>query len=73
MRVFDNMVLRKVFGPMRDEVTGECRRLRNEELCEVNFSSECFSGDKIRKNEMGGTCSTYGEKESYILGFGGES
>ena len=32
MRAFGNMVLRRVFGPRRDEVTGEWRRLRNEEL-----------------------------------------
>jgi len=30
--VFENMVLRRIFGPRRDEVTGEWRRLRNEEL-----------------------------------------
>ena len=32
LRVFENMVLRRIFGPMRDEVTGEWRRLHNEEL-----------------------------------------
>ena len=32
LRVFENMVLRKVFGPKRDEVTGEWRKLHNEEL-----------------------------------------
>ena len=32
LRVFENMVLRRIFGPRRDEVTGEWRRLRNEEL-----------------------------------------
>jgi len=32
LRVFDNMVLRRIFGPRRDEVTGEWRRLHNEEL-----------------------------------------
>jgi hypothetical protein len=30
--VFENSVLRKIFGPKRDEVTGEWRRLQNEEL-----------------------------------------
>jgi hypothetical protein len=30
--VFENRVLRRVFGPKRDEVTGEWRKLRNEEL-----------------------------------------
>jgi len=32
LRVFENRVLRRVFGPMRDEVTGEWRKLHNEEL-----------------------------------------
>jgi len=31
LRMFDNRVLRRVFGPMRDEVTGEWRKLHNEE------------------------------------------
>jgi hypothetical protein len=30
--VFENRVLRKIFGPKRDEVTGEWRKLQNEEL-----------------------------------------
>jgi len=32
LRVFENMVLRSIFGPRRVEVTGEWRRLHNEEL-----------------------------------------
>ena len=32
LRVFENRVLRRIFGPMKDEVTGEWRRLHNEEL-----------------------------------------
>ena len=32
LRVLENRVLRRVFGPMRDEVTGEWRKLHNEEL-----------------------------------------
>ena len=31
-RVFENMVLRRIFGPRRDEITGEWRRLHNEEI-----------------------------------------
>ena len=30
--MFENMVLRRIFGPRRDEVTGELRRLHNEEV-----------------------------------------
>jgi hypothetical protein len=32
LRVFENRVLRRIFGPKRDEVTGESRKLHNEEL-----------------------------------------
>jgi hypothetical protein len=32
MRVFDNRVLRRIFGPKKDKVTGEWRKLHNEEL-----------------------------------------
>jgi hypothetical protein len=32
LRVFENKVLRRIFGPKRDEVTGGCRELHNEEL-----------------------------------------
>jgi len=32
LRVFENMVFRRIFGPGRDEVTGEWRRLHNEGL-----------------------------------------
>ena len=35
LRVFENRVLRRIFGPRRDEVMGEWRRLHNEELIEL--------------------------------------
>jgi hypothetical protein len=36
--VFENRVLRRVFGPKRDVVTGELRKLRNEELRDLYSS-----------------------------------
>ena len=38
LRVFENMVLRRLFGPRRDEVTGEWMRLHNEELNDLYSS-----------------------------------
>jgi hypothetical protein len=38
LRVFDNRVLRTIFGPKRNEVTGEWRRLHNEEIYDVHIS-----------------------------------
>jgi len=37
-RVFENRVLRKIFGPRSDEVTGEWRRLHNKELSDLYCS-----------------------------------
>jgi hypothetical protein len=56
LRVFENRVLGRIFGPERDEVTGESRKLHNEEL--NNLYSSPSSGE-IEKSEMGGACSTY--------------
>jgi hypothetical protein len=58
--MFENRVLRSVFGPKRDEVTGELRKLYNEELNDV-LLTHYGVGDKIENNEMGGACSSYGE------------
>jgi len=38
LRVFENMVLRRIFGPRRDEVTEEWRRMHNEELNDLYSS-----------------------------------
>jgi hypothetical protein len=38
LRVFENKVLRRIFGPKREEVTGEWRRLHNKELYAVYSS-----------------------------------
>jgi hypothetical protein len=37
LRVFDTRVLRRIFGPKRDEVTGEWRKLHNRELHDLYF------------------------------------
>jgi len=48
--VFENMVLRRIFGPRRDEVTGEWRRLHNEELNDM-YSSP-INGRVIKSRRM---------------------
>jgi hypothetical protein len=48
-RVFENSVLRKIFGLKRDEVTGEWRKLHNEELSDL-YSSPSTSIIRIIKS-----------------------
>jgi len=68
LREFQNRMLRRIFGPKRDEVTREWKKLHNEELNDL-LTQYCL-GDKIEKNEMGGAGSAYGGGESLIQGFG---
>jgi hypothetical protein len=44
LKVFENRVLRKIFGPKRDEVTGEWRKLHNEELNELYSAPNIMQG-----------------------------
>ena len=62
LRVFENRVLRRLFGAKRDEVTGEWRKLHNEELNNLYCSYNIVWVIKIEKNEMGGACSAYGRE-----------
>ena len=49
LRVSENMVLRIIFGPRRDEVTGEWRRLLNEELNDLYSSPNIVRVIKSRR------------------------
>jgi hypothetical protein len=49
LRVFENRVLRRIFGPMRDEVTGGWRKLHNEELHGLYSSSSIVRVIKARR------------------------
>jgi hypothetical protein len=48
-RVFDNRALREIFGPKRDEVTGEWRKLHNEGLYDLYFSPNIIRVIKSRR------------------------
>jgi hypothetical protein len=62
--VFENRVLRRIFGPKRDEVTEEWRKLHNEELRDLYSSPSIIRIIKFEEDEMGGPCSTNGEKRN---------
>ena len=49
-------MLGRIFGLKRDEVTGEWRRLRNEELYAL-YPTKYNSGDQVKKTWMGRACS----------------
>ena len=54
LRVFENRVLRGIFGPRRDEVTGEWRRLYNEELNDLYSSPNIVRVIKSRRMRWAG-------------------
>ena len=54
LRVFENRVLRRVFGPKRDEVTGEWRKLHNEELNDLYCSPNIVRVVKSRRMRWAG-------------------
>jgi hypothetical protein len=49
LRVFKNRVLRRIFGPKRDEVTGEWRRLHSKELYALYLSPDMIRVIKSRR------------------------
>jgi len=62
LRVFENMVLRRIFGPTRDEITGEWRRLHNEELNDLYCSHNIVRVIKPRRMRWAGHVARMGEE-----------
>jgi hypothetical protein len=60
VRVFENRVLRRIFGPKRDEVMGGWRKLHYEELHNL------YSYDQVKEDEMDRACSTNGGEEEFM-------
>jgi hypothetical protein len=60
-KVFENRVLRKIFGPKRDEVTGDWRKLHNEELHGLYSSPSIVRVTKARRMRWAGHVARMGE------------
>jgi len=66
LRVFENMVLGRIFGPRKDDVTGEWRRLRNEEVNDLCFSPNIVRIIKSRRMRWAGHVARMGEERGCI-------
>jgi len=64
--VFENMVLRRIFGPRRDEITGEWRRLHNEELNDLYSSLNIVGVIKSRRIGWAGHVARMGKERGCI-------
>jgi hypothetical protein len=62
--VFENRVLRRMFGPKRDEVTGEWRKLHNEELHTLYSSPNIIRQIKSRRMGRAGHVARMGEERN---------
>jgi hypothetical protein len=66
LRVFENRVLRRIFGPKRDEVTEEWRKLHNEELRDLYSSSSIIRINKSRRMSWSGHVARMGRRATCI-------
>jgi hypothetical protein len=62
--VFENRVLRRIFGPKRDEVTGEWRELHNEQLRDLYSSPSIIRIMKARRMRWASHVARMGEKRN---------
>ena len=61
LRVFESMVLRRIFGPMRDEVTGGMEEIANEDLNDLYSSPNIVRVIKSRRMRWAGHVARMGE------------
>ena len=64
--MFENMVLRRIFGPRKDEVTGEWRRVHNDELNDLYSSPKIARVIKSRTMRWAGYVACIGEERGCI-------
>jgi hypothetical protein len=66
LRVFENRVLRRIFGPKWDEVTGEWRQLHNKELRDLYYSPSIIRIIKSRRMRWAGHVARMGRRGTHI-------
>jgi hypothetical protein len=66
LRVFENRLLRRVFGPKRDDVTGEWRKLHNEELRDLYSSPSIIRIIMSRRMRWAGLVARMGRRGTRI-------
>jgi len=66
LRVFENVVLRRIFGTRRNEVTGEWRRMHNEELSDLYSSPNIVRVIKSRRMRWAGHVARMGEERGCV-------
>ena len=71
--MFDNRVLRRIFGPKGDEVTGEWRKLHNEELNDMYCSPNIVRVIKSRRMRWTGHVARVGDRRGVYRASGGET
>jgi hypothetical protein len=64
--VFENRVLRGIFGPKRDEVTGEWTKLHDEEFRDLYSSSSIIRIKKYRRMRWAGHVARRGRRGTHV-------
>jgi hypothetical protein len=67
LRVFENRMLRRIFGPKRDEVMGDWRKLHNEELHNMYSLSNIIRMNKSRRIQWAGHVARMGRSGMYMV------
>jgi hypothetical protein len=63
--VFEDRVLRRMFGPMKEEAKGGRIKLHNDEFHNL-FAPTIIKLIKIKENEMGKACGTHGGERNFV-------
>ena len=73
LRVFENMMMRRIFGPKREDVTGEWREVHNEELNDLYSSPSIVRMIKSRRKRWAVHLARMGDRRGVCMVFVGET